>query len=67
MNCTSYQRLSTPEQIEFIGKLVVAVQTSETFFKAGNAMIEAAEDVGLFDKVKVGLSVYEPNEAVNIV
>lgn len=62
MNCQSFQELSLPEQIEYIGKLVVAVQTRETGFMAGKMVIEAAEAAGVFNKVKVGLRVFEPIE-----
>lgn len=64
MNCQSYQSLSQAEQIDFIGKLVVAVQTRETGFIAAKMVIEAAEIAGVFKHVKVGYSVFDDNHEV---
>lgn len=59
MNCSEYQSLSFPEQVEFVGRLVVAVQTSNKCFKAAKILLEVAEQHGVFDKIKVGHEVFE--------
>jgi hypothetical protein len=53
-NCKSYQELSELEQVEFIGRLVVAVQTRETGFMAAQMLIEAAEAAGVYRRIKIG-------------
>ena len=54
MNCEKYMALEPTEQAIFIGKLVHAVQNSNPLFLYANTLIESAERIGMFDKVKIG-------------
>lgn len=64
MNCESFRKLTPQEQADFIGKLVVVVQTKEGGFMAAKTMIEAAEMAGVFARVKVGSEVYAEEGAM---
>lgn len=67
MNCKSYQSLSEQEQVEFIGYLVHVATTTETGFMAARMMIEAAQEAGKLDHVKIGhRAVYGENNLLTV-
>lgn len=48
MICNSFDNLTIVEKVQFIGKLMHLVQSSEVAFKEAELMIRCADDVGMF-------------------
>lgn len=53
MNCQEYQNLSHFSKVEFIGKLVHAVQNDGWCYVLGQALVDYAEETGIFDNVTI--------------
>lgn len=51
MICENYNLLSHRERIEYVGKLIHSVQSSNQLFIIGNAIIKQAEEMGILDDV----------------
>lgn len=51
MICDKYKNLSPREKIIFIGEVIHAVQSSDTFFNMAEDLIKMARKDGLFDGV----------------
>lgn len=52
MNCELFSTLNTLEKVDFMGKLCHATQTDDTFFSLAAIVVKAAEDKGMFDRIK---------------
>ena len=48
-----FQDLTPLEQRHYVGSLVIAVQQSEFLFAKGEEIIQLAETIGIYNKVKV--------------
>ena len=53
MLCKKYEELSPFERVEFIGKLVHAVQSDDVFFDEAKVIIYNGEVFGTFEGVKI--------------
>lgn len=51
--CKNYEELTPFERVEFIGKLVHAVQSDEQAFNSANTIIGYSEENGVFDGVTI--------------
>ena len=61
MNCTTYQKLTPKEKVEFIGKIVHAIQSSEYCFQLGEQIIKVGENQKVFEGVTINPSI-EPDK-----
>lgn len=53
MLCESFDILSHKEKIEYFGKLLHAVQSSDKLFVLGQSIIRQAEEWGVLDDVVI--------------
>jgi len=53
MICSKYQELSHREKVEFIGKLVHAVQSNDAIFESAKALVYWVEQFGVFNNVTI--------------
>jgi hypothetical protein len=52
MNCKLYSALSTAEQFEFIGKLVIAAQSDDFLFRDARRIVVNADNAGIYQHTK---------------
>lgn len=62
MSCKQWREMTNAEQMLFIAKLTAVVQYREGGYMAAKMIIEAAEETGFFEKVKVGHDAVYPKE-----
>jgi hypothetical protein len=53
MNCISFQNLTPLEKSEFVGRLVIAVQSSEMIFDEAAQLINKAATIGIYKRQDV--------------
>lgn len=53
MNCTNYLDLSPQEKINFIGKMIHAIQSDNEIFNRAEILIKKADKQGIFDGVTI--------------
>ena len=51
--CKKYEELTPFERVEFIGKLVHAVQSDDNLFFAAKCLIDTGQDLGVFEGVTI--------------
>lgn len=65
---STYNNLSDKERDEFIAKLIAAMQHYEGAYTATKEIVNAAEERGLYKKVKIGHeAVYPQNDLLTVV
>ena len=53
MLCKNYEQLGHFEKIVYIGELLHACQSDDSYFNQGKAIIESAKRMGLFEGVVI--------------
>ena len=53
MLCKNYDKLGHFEKIVFIGELIHACQSDDSYFNMGKSIIESAKRMGIFEGVTI--------------
>ncbi len=53
MNCPSYTALSPREQAEYIGRLIIAVQSDNVLYELGGLLIGEAQRDGIYETTRL--------------
>jgi hypothetical protein len=53
MLCKNYEKLGHFEKIVFIGELIHACQSDDSYFNMGKSIIESAKRMGIFEGVVI--------------